>query len=504
MWINRGTAHSAGAPPSWARGTRQVRLRHPAIGAGLVAASVAWVSLAGGHAAALQRAPADRPNIVIVFTDDQGYGDLGSYGHPTIRTPHIDGIAAEGQRWTQFYTAASVCTPSRAGLLTGRLPIRNGMTGHRRVFFPDSSLGLPPEEITLAEALREQGYATAMMGKWHLGHLPAFLPTAQGFDSYFGIPYSNDMDRDPAHGPEGRAAFLDPRPDYWNVPLMRNADIIERPADQRTITRRYTEEATTFIRAQKDGPFFLYVAHSLPHVPLFRSPGFADRSQRGLYGDVIEEIDWSVGRIIETLREEGLADNTIVFFTSDNGPWLSYDEHGGSAGLLRAGKGTTWEGGMRVPFVAWAPGRIQPAVVSQLGTTMDLYTTAIELAGGTPPADRTMDGVDIRPVLFGTGESSRDSVFYWRQRELYAVRQGAWKAHFVSQGAYGQFGERVDHETPELYNLDHDPSEKYNVAASHPDIVERLRAVAADHLAGITPYPSRLEARIGDATATTP
>jgi arylsulfatase A-like enzyme len=462
--------------------------------------SAAWL-LPRSPAAAQQRAPDDRPNIVLIFADDMGYGDVGAYGHPTIRTPRIDALAAEGQRWTQFYAAASVCTPSRAGLLTGRLPIRFGMTGNRRVLFPDSSLGLPPEEITMAEALEARGYATGMVGKWHLGHLPAFLPTAHGFDSYFGIPYSNDMDRVPDLGPAGRAGVMDPRSAYFNVPLMRDTAIIERPANQTTITRRYTEEATGYIRANRDRPFFLYLAHSMPHVPLFRSDDFAGRSRRGLYGDVIEELDWSVGQVVDTLRAEGLAANTVVFFTSDNGPWRSYDEQGGSAGLLRAGKGTTWDGGVRVPFVAWWPGRIQPAAVTELGATMDLYATAIALAGGAQPTDRPLDGHDIRPALLGTGASPRETVFFYRARDLYAVRQGAWKAHFISEGAYGQFGARVVHDTPELYNLDVDPSEQFDVAEAHPDVIARLRQVAADHQATVAPYPSRLEARIGETPA---
>lgn len=447
---------------------------------------------------AAQRAPADRPNVVLIFADDLGYGDLSAYGHPTIRTPHLDALAAEGQRWTQFYAAASVCTPSRAGLMTGRLPIRYGMSGNRRVLFPDSSLGLPPEEVTIAEALKARGYATGMVGKWHLGHLPAFLPTANGFDSYVGIPYSNDMDRVPNLGPAGQAGVMAPRSEYFNVPLMRGTQIVERPADQTTLTRRYTDEATGYIRANKERPFFLYLAHSMPHVPLFRSSEFAGRSARGLYGDVIEELDWSVGHIIDTLRAEGLADRTLVLFASDNGPWLSYDEQGGSAGLLRAGKGTTWEGGVRVPFIARWPGRIRPAVVTGLGTTMDLFPTIIALAGGAPPADRPLDGYDLGPTLVGTAPSPRNTVFYYRQRDLYAVREGAWKAHFISEGAYGQFGARVAHETPELYNLDEDPSERFNVAAAHPDVVSRLRTVATTHLAGVAPSPSRLEARIGD------
>ena len=466
----------------------------------LAAASLVLLALwpiSAAPAVGDQRAPDDRPNIVLIFADDLGYGDLGSYGHPTIRTPHLDQLAAEGQRWTQFYAGASVCTPSRAALLTGRLPIRYGLSGDRRVLFPDSSLGIPSEEITLAEALREEGYATGIIGKWHLGHLPPFLPTANGFDSYFGIPYSNDMDRDTAGSPPGRAAFLEPRSEYWRVPLMRDTAIVERPADQTTITRRYTEEAAAYIKAHKSGPFFLYLAHSLPHVPLFRSAEFAGRSLRGLYGDVVEEIDWSVGQLIETLRAEGLAENTLVLFTSDNGPWLSQFEQAGSAGLLREGKGTTWEGGMREPFIAWWPGRIRPAVITDLGTTMDLYATAIELAGGAVPSVRPIDGYDIRPVLLGTGDTERDTVLYYRQRDLYAIRQGPWKAHFITQGAYGQGRDRTEHDVPELYNLDEDPSEQYELSASHPEIVSRLRALAAEHAAGVSPYPSRLEARIG-------
>ncbi|MGB3798503.1 MAG: sulfatase-like hydrolase/transferase, partial [Lewinella sp.] len=272
------------------------------------------------------------PNIVVIFTDDMGYGDLGSYGHPTLRTPHLDSMARLGQRWTSFYVAANVCTPSRAALLTGRYPVRSGMTSDVvGVLFPNSTGGLPASEVTLAEQLKNAGYATAAIGKWHLGHLPPYLPTAHGFDTYFGIPYSNDMDRvtDLGYREFWKQSKDSIRIEHFNVPLMRDTSIIEQPADQRTITRRYTEEAMDFIRAHREEPFFVYLAHNLPHVPLFASNDFLGTSERGLYGDVIEEIDDGVGNLLQLLREEGLADNTIVVFTSDNGPWRSFGLDGG-------------------------------------------------------------------------------------------------------------------------------------------------------------------------------
>src|SRR5687768_10332758 len=281
-------------------------------------------------------------NFIIIFTDDQGYGDLGCYGHPTIKTPNIDRMAAEGKRWTSFYASANVCTPSRAGLLTGRLAIRSGMCSDgRRVLFPDSDGGLPQSEETVAELLKQNGYRTAAIGKWHLGHLPEYLPMKHGFDSYFGIPYSNDMDRVSTLPP--REAIMNAKAEYFQVPLMRNEQIIEKPADQNTITRRYTEEAVKFISENRKKPFFLYLAHSLPHVPLFASESFRGKSARGLYGDVIEEIDWSVGQILKTLKKEKLDKKTVVIFTSDNGPWVIYDEHSGSVGPLFGAKGTGYE-----------------------------------------------------------------------------------------------------------------------------------------------------------------
>ena len=292
----------------------------------------------------------DRPNFVVIFCDDLGYGDLGCFGNPVIKTPHLDGMAAAGQKWTQFYAAAPVCTPSRAGLMTGRLPIRNGMTSAERVvLFPDSAGGLPPTEVTIAEMLQQVGYVSGCFGKWHLGHLPQFLPTAQGFATYYGIPYSNDMDFVPG-SPEYRPnatqdVNYQATSSSFNVPFMRNEEIFERPADQSTITQRYTEAVVEFIRQNRDRPFFAYLPHSMPHIPLFAAQDFRSTSRRGLYGDVVQEIDWSVGQVLKTLEELNLDRKTLVVFSSDNGPWLSFQTHGGSAGPLRAGKGTTFEGG---------------------------------------------------------------------------------------------------------------------------------------------------------------
>jgi len=433
------------------------------------------------------------PNFVIIFCDDMGYGDLGCFGHPTIRTPNLDKMAVEGQKWTNFYVGASVCTPSRAALMTGRLPIRSGMcSDKRRVLFPDSANGLPEREVTLAEGLKGQGYATACVGKWHLGHLPQYLPTNNGFDSYFGIPYSNDMDRIAG---KGREAFFNPKVEYWNAPLMRDTEVVERPANQHTIINRYTDEAIQFIRKSKDKPFFLYLAHNLPHVPLFVSKRSEGRSVRGLYGDVIEEIDDGVGRILETLRTEGLAENTFVVFTSDNGPWLTFDQHGGSAGLLREGKGCTFEGGMREPCIMWWPGSIEPGVVHDMGATMDLYTTMLTLGGAEVPGDRVVDGVDISPAMFGTGSSPRETMFYYRGAQLYAARKGQYKAHFITKPAYGK-GDTVHHDPPLLYHLGHDPSEKYDIAKDHPDVIEEIRKEVARHEANLKKGEDQLAARI--------
>ena len=432
-----------------------------------------------------------KPNFIIVFVDDMGYGDLGSYGHPTIYTPNLDKMAYEGQKWTQFYSASSVCTPSRAALLTGRLPIRNGMIGKRnRVLFPNSKYGLPNSEITIAEKLKESGYKTAAIGKWHLGHKKEYLPLQHGFDYYYGIPYSNDMDKMNGEtccpGSKYWQKYENQNPGstkYYNVPLIENNDIIERPVDQTTITKRFSDKAVEFIKNNKEDNFFIYLAHNLPHIPLYASDDFLGKSKRGLYGDVIEEIDHGMGLIMEELKKNHLDKNTIVVFTSDNGPWLPFETHSGSAGLLREGKGTTWEGGQRIPGIFWGAG-IKPGVINDLGSTMDIFPTLLEMSNTNMVDDRIIDGVSIKNTLLKHEPSKRETIFYYRSREIYAVRYGEYKAHLITQGAYNYpkgSDEKVVLDIPLLYNLNIDPSEKYNIADKNPGILLEIEKIIEKH-----------------------
>ena len=446
-------------------------------------------------------AQSDRPpNFVVIFCDDLGYGDIGSFGHPIIQTPNIDRMAVEGQKWTQFYVADPVCTPSRAALLTGRYPIRNGMTSSKRhVLFPDSPNGLPLEELTIAEILKHKGYFSAAIGKWHLGHFPKFLPLQQGFDYYYGIPYSNDMDSDQW----GKYLKLAEDPNYFskteffNVPLIENNELIERPADQTTITKRYTQKAVQFIEQNKSKPFFLYLAHSMPHIPLFASDEFRGRSKAGLYVDVIEEIDWSVGEILKALEKNQLDQNTIVVFTSDNGPWLLFKTHGGSAGPLRAGKGTTFEGGQRVPTVFWGPGIVKSGVINQMGATLDLLPTFASISGAQIPSDRKMDGYDLSVVLTEASESPRKEFYYWAFAELHAYRNQQYKIHLKQREIIHYGRPTIVLDEPELYDLQADISEKHNVANTHPEVVSSFVEKMQLHLNDLEDaLPDQLKDRI--------
>lgn len=438
----------------------------------------------------------DRPNVILIVADDLGYGDLGSYGHPTLVTPHLDRMATEGQRWTQFYAGANVCTPSRAALLTGRWPVRTGMTSNRRrVLTAHAAGGLPAEEITIAELLRSQGYRTACIGKWHLGHRAPYLPTRHGFDSFSGTPYSNDelvavpwreffRRRDYWNTP----LFYEPRSEYWDIPWMLGETIVERPVDQHTLTRRATEDALHFIEDQDhaESPFFLYLAYHMPHVPLFVSYEYKGHSGIGIYADVMAELDDGVGRILARLRERNLAENSLVIFTSDNGPWTIFGSHGGSAGPLRGDKGSTWEGGNRVPAIFWWPGKIRSGPVCELGSGVDILPTIAHLAGARLPDDRPIDGVDLSPLLFGGSAGPRKLMPYFRGTQLWAIRDRRFKLHVSTRPGFGLNTSRKDHEPPLLFDLLTDPAESRDVAADRPDDVRRLQKLLNSFEADLT------------------
>lgn len=442
-----------------------------------------WLSAVIAHLLLLNAMPgataptaARPPNVVLVFADDLGYADVGVYGATGFRTPHIDRLAHEGVLFTDFYVAQSVCTASRAALLTGTYPQRIGLTGaqsHR------TDHGISAAETTLGEVFKERGYATAIYGKWHLGHLPPFLPTRHGFDHYYGLPYSNDM-----------WPFHPERPDaYPPLPLIEGEKIIELNPDQTKLTSEYGRRAVAFIEAHQDEPFFVYLPHSMPHVPLFASEGFEGRTEQGLYGDVVEEIDDTVGRILTTLERLDLDEKTLVIFTSDNGPWLSYGNHAGSTGGLREGKGTSFEGGVRVPFVARWPGRIPAGtVIREPAMTIDLFPTLAALIGAPLPA-LPIDGKDISPLLLGEPDarSPHEALFFWWGRHLDAVRSGQWKLHFPHRfrsldgppGADGMPSKYVQRSVGlSLFDLQTDRFETTDVAVDHPGVVKRLTALA--------------------------
>lgn len=447
------------------------------------------------------RQNAERPNIVVVFIDDLGYADIGPFGATKQRTPHLDRMAREGMKLTSFY-AAPVCSVSRAQLLTGCYGARVSVPG---VFGPGSAQGLHPDETTIAERLKPLGYATMCVGKWHVGDQFEFLPTRQGFDHYFGIPYSNDMQRKSASTGEMVA------------PLLRDEKVVEllRDEQQSRLVERYTEAAETFIRDHARQPFLLYLPHSAVHTPIWPGEKFRGRSNNGRFGDWVEEVDWSVGRILDTLRELKLEERTLVLFTSDNGPWLIKGADGGSALPLRGGKGSTWEGGVRVPTIAWWPGKIAPGSVCDAVTgTIDILPTAVKLAGGQLPAEPILDGRDLTPLLMGLSSASpREAHYYFAGYNLQAVRQGPWKLALATQPeTMGKEAAADARKNPRLYNLDAEIGERTDVSEQHPEIVARLQALAermnaeiggslpkARRPAGVAAYPTTLYPTIPSA-----
>lgn len=420
------------------------------------------------------------PNVIIIFTDDQGYQDVGCFGSPDIKTPHLDQMAKDGVKLTNFYAAQAVCSASRAALLTGCYPNRIGI---HQAFMPNHQLGLHPEETTIAEMLKSNGYSTAIYGKWHLGDHQKFMPNNNGFDDFFGIPYSNDMW--PNHPQQGPVFNFGP------LPLYENEVVIDTLEDQSMLTTQITEKSVAFIQQHKDKPFFLYVAHPQPHVPLFVSDKFKGKSKRGLYGDVIMEIDWSVGQILAALEKNDLAENTLVIFTSDNGPWLSYGDHSGSALPLREGKGTALEGGQREPCIIRYPAKLKAGTTVDVpAMNIDILPTIAELTGAELPK-RKIDGKNIWPVISGkSNESPQEAYFYYyRINELHGVRYRDWKQYFphsyrsLNGREGGKNGIPVDYEQLSfedvaLYNLSTDIGETKNVAAENPDIVAHIDSLA--------------------------
>ncbi len=468
MLTQRRTAlghHSAAQSPLW------------------LAISAAWLTLAGGfHAKVCGDAPDTRtlPNIVIIFIDDMGYADIGPFGAKGYSTPHLDRMAAEGRVFTDFYVTQAICSASRAGLLTGCYNVRVGILGaldHR------ANYGIHADEVTIAEIAKQKGYATACFGKWHLGHHPKFLPTAHGFDEYFGLPYSNDMW--PFHPTASR--------NYPNLPLLQQDEVIDDDVtadDQKNLTTWYTEHAVDFIDRHKDRPFLLYIPHSMVHVPIFVSEKFAGKTKRGLFGDVVMEVDWSVGKILDTLRAHHLEQKTLVIFTADNGPWLSFGDHAGSAAPLREGKGTIFDGGCREPTIMWWPGTIPAGTVCREPVmTIDLLPTIAEIIGASLPQHK-IDGQSILPLVRGDAgaKSPHQALFLYYGQELQAVRMGKWKLHFphayrtLAGGPGGTGGQPAPYRQAtielSLFDLESDPGETQNLADQYPEVVRQIESLA--------------------------
>ncbi len=445
----------------------------------------------------------DRPNVVIIYADDLGYADVGPFATNIQHTPNLDRMAREGTKFTNFYVAQAVCTASRTALLTGCYPNRLGMLG---ALGPEAKIGIADSETTLGELFKSRGYATAVFGKWHLGRPERFLPTRHGFDEYFGLPYSNDMM--PRHPTTPKA--------YPDLPLIEGETIKRIDPDQKMLTTWYTEHAVSFIDRNHDRPFFLYVPHSMPHVPIFVSDARAGKTGKGLYSDVVAEIDWSVGEILKALQSRKIDEKTLVIFASDNGPWLAYGDHAGSAGPLREGKGTTFEGGVRVPFIARWPGKVPAGSVRhQPAMTIDLLPTLAGLIGAKPPA-LTIDGRDIAPLLLGEegAKTPHDAyAFYWGGA-LEAVRAGRWKMHFPheyrsmegqKEGKGGKPGNYVQKKIGKaLYDLEVDPGESSDLSAQHPEVMAmmdryagRFRKELGDTATGVKGAGTRMPGRVG-------
>jgi arylsulfatase A-like enzyme len=460
--------------------------------------------LAASNGTRLNVSAAQRPpNFIIIFADDLGYADIGSFGATGYKTPHLDRMAVEGMRLTNFYAAQAVCSASRAALLTGCYPNRIGILGaldHRAQY------GINANEMTIAEVLKTRGYATAIFGKWHLGHHPQFLPPRHGFDEYLGLPYSNDMW--PNHPTAGK--------NYPELPLIEGDQVKQLMPDQTQLTTWYTERAVKFIEKNQGKPFLVYLPHAMPHVPLYVSDKYKGKTERGIFGDVIEEIDWSVGQILQTLKRLRLDQNTLVVFTSDNGPWLSYGDHAGSAKPLREGKGTAFDGGVRVPFIARWPGKIPAGSVNQApAMTIDLLPTIAKLAGARVSKERIIDGRDIWQLLSGkrSAQSPNEALYFYWGRELHAVRSGKWKlhlphpyTHLEEAGSGGSPGRLVRREIGlSLFDLELDIGETTNIAEQNPEVVKRLMALAeraredlGDSLTGREGKNVRLAGKLGE------
>lgn len=443
--------------------------------------NLAWGGLLGLCGTSCATAPGSTasmpPNIIFILMDDMGYADLSCYGETRWQTPNIDSLAAEGIRFTDCYAASPISSPSRAGLMTGRYPARLGV---KEVFYPDSYTGLSPDEVTMAELLKPRGYATACIGKWHLGSRERFLPLQQGFDEYFGIPYSNDM-----------SAQV----------YLRGNEVEEFDIDIDHVTRRYTEEAINFIRRKARQPFFLYLAHSMMHVPIYVSEDFAGKSGSGIYGDAVMEVDWSVGRIMDVLKELGLDENTLVVFTSDNGPWLQEGPLGGRALPLREGKTTDFEGGVRVPCIVWWKGHIRPAVNTEVASLFDWFPTVAALSGAELPNVR-LDGYDLTPVLQGTGHrASQDYAYFRNNHDVSAYRSGDWKLVLPAPAIRGNFwrASTAAHDTL-LFNLREDAGERVNLFYQYPDKAREMAARLSEYAEGFGEVPPPLVVTGNDAS----